>query len=82
MGKKQRGGGMADVKSNLRRKLDERVKQKSSIGKGETKKAKPKKITCFFDPSEYVSTKPEMKDFRGVKGDQPEWVIEKYGKNC
>lgn len=81
MGKKQRGG-MSDVKSNLRRKLDERAKQKSGIRKGETKKVKPQKITCFFDPSEYVSTKPEMKDFRGMKGEQPEWVILKYGKNC
>ncbi len=42
------------------------------------KREKPKTDGRFFDPDEFSGDKPLMRDFRGVKGEQPEWVKLKY----
>jgi hypothetical protein len=45
------------------------------------KAAKKVKDPNLFDPSEYGSTKFPLQTGEKRKGDQPDWVIEKYGSN-
>jgi len=45
------------------------------------KAAKKAKDPAMFDPSEYGTGKHPLQIGETRKGKQPQWVIEKYGKN-
>lgn len=72
------------IKEQMRRKeMDGRKHKRLSPQMYEPQKKveKPKADGRFFDPAEYAGDKPLMADFRGVKGDRPEWVKIQYGEN-
>ena len=72
------------IKEQMRRKeLDGRKYKRLPPQMYDPPKAKEKQKADgrFFDPAEYAGDKPLMADFRGVKGEQPEWVKIQYGEN-
>lgn len=72
------------IKEQMRRKeMDGRKHKRLPPQMYDPPKAKerPKADGRFFDPSEFAGDKPLMADFRGVKGDRPEWVKIQYGEN-
>jgi hypothetical protein len=45
------------------------------------KAAKKAKDPAMFDPSEYGTGKQVLQSGETRKGNQPQWVVEKYGSN-
>ncbi len=78
--KKKRRGDMETVKESFRKKALAR-----QAGKGApyvpTKKPKVKHDEAFFNPDDFSGDKPLQPLGLKGKGKQPEWVIERYGKN-
>lgn len=82
--KNKRPDRLLTIKEQMRRKeLDGRKYKRLPPQVYEPPKVreKTKADGRFFDPSEFAGDKPLMADFRGVKGEQPEWVKIQYPEN-
>ena len=67
------------IKDQLKRKAIERAKNLSTPQTAKPKPLKPEPDKTLFDPSEYTAGKLPLQSGKLPKGEQPEWVKQKYG---